>query len=106
MIRLREYDAAPMELPEKPLKEWRAKFEGNNLHAPELMQYFHVASPFFFNIEQVAEYAELGRSFLCIYQQTNKQQQQQKYWNEKNVIDKVYKNAYIGLWNRLVGGMD
>lgn len=64
MIRLREYDAAPMELPEKPLKEWRAKFEGNNLNAPELMQYFHVASPFFFNIEQVAEYAELGRSYF------------------------------------------
>ena len=59
MIRLREYDA-PTELPEKPLKEWRAKFEANTLPASEFMQFFHNASPFFFTIDQAANYSDLG----------------------------------------------
>lgn len=66
MIRLREYDDVPMELPEKPLKEWRSKFEGSNLPASDLMHYFHKASPFFFNIEQSADFSKLGNIYSPI----------------------------------------
>lgn len=63
MIRLREFDAGqPSELPENPLKEWRGKFETSALTSSDLMQYFQTASPFFFNIDQAAEYSELGKS--------------------------------------------
>lgn len=97
MIRLREYDAAPMELPEKPLKEWRAKFEGNNLTAADLMQYFHVASPFFFNIEQVAEYAELGRSlFSCIINSSNSNNNKKKPLEWKIYVRQKYIIKYRG----------
>lgn len=77
MIGLDEYDGEQQttsELPEKPLKEWRRKFETSNLVSSNLMQYFQAASPFFFTIDQTAEYSDLGKSnslkknsclFLC-----------------------------------------
>lgn len=62
MMRLGEFDdnATAMELPEKPLKEWRAKFEANSLMAADLMDYFHATSPLFFSIEHSPDYNELG----------------------------------------------
>lgn len=72
MIRLREFDEVPMELPEKPLKEWRSKFEAKTLVPDDLIDYFHKASPFFFNIEQSADFSKLGKlfnnycAFLCL----------------------------------------
>lgn len=63
MIGLDDYDGeqqSTSELPEKPLKEWRRKFEAGSLVASNLMQYFSAASPFFFTIDQIAEYEELG----------------------------------------------
>lgn len=70
MIGLDEYDGeqqAKSELPEKPLKEWRRKFEASNLVSSNLMQYFQTASPFFFTIDQTAEYSDLGKfaNSLC-----------------------------------------
>lgn len=62
MIRVREYDATmAIDALEKPLKEWRTKFESNNLTSADLMQYFHVASPLYLTIEQSANYQELGK---------------------------------------------
>lgn len=64
MIGLDDYDSeqqSTSELPEKPLKEWRRKYEAGTLVAPNLMQYFSAASPFFFTIDQTAEYADLGK---------------------------------------------
>lgn len=64
MIGLDEYDSeqqSSSELPEKPLKEWRRKFEAGTLESSNLMQYFQAASPFFFTIDQTAEYTDLGR---------------------------------------------
>lgn len=61
---LDEYDGEQQttsELPEKPLKEWRRKFEASNLVSSNLMQYFQAASPFFFTIDQTAEYSDLGK---------------------------------------------
>lgn len=59
MIGLNEYDAegkTKTELPEKPLKEWRRKFEAGSLVATNVMQYFQTASPYFFSIDQTSEY--------------------------------------------------
>lgn len=64
MIGLDDYDSeqqSTSELPEKPLKEWRRKFEAGSLVASNLMQYFSAASPFFFTIDQTAEYSDLGK---------------------------------------------
>lgn len=64
MIGLDEYDGEQQttsELPEKPLKEWRRQFEAGNLVSSNLMQYFQTASPFFFTIDQTAEYSDLGK---------------------------------------------
>lgn len=64
MIGLDDYDSEQQptsELPEKPLKEWRLKYEAGSLLAPNLMQYFSAASPFFFTIDQTAEYSDLGK---------------------------------------------
>lgn len=69
MIGLDEYDGdqqTTSELPEKPLKEWRRKFETSNLVSSNLMQYFQAASPFFFTIDQTAEYSDLGKSSLNV----------------------------------------
>lgn len=64
MIRLREYDGSQStELPEKPLKEWRDKFESSALTSADLMQYFQAASPFFFCIENPTHYVELGKNW-------------------------------------------
>lgn len=64
MIGLDDYDSeqqSTKELPEKPLKEWRRKFEAGSLVSSNLMQYFQAASPFFFTIDQTAEYSDLGK---------------------------------------------
>lgn len=66
MIGLDDYDGeqqSTSELPEKPLKEWRRKFESGGLSSQNLMQYFQAASPFFFTIDQTAEYSDLGKYF-------------------------------------------
>lgn len=63
MFNLDEYDGeqqSTSELPEKPLKEWRRKFEAGSLVSSQIMQYFQAASPFFFTIDQTAEYSDLG----------------------------------------------
>lgn len=60
MIRLQEYDVTPLEPPAVPLKEWRTKFEANNLIPMDLMQYFQASSPFFFTIDQGTEIYDLG----------------------------------------------
>lgn len=75
MIGLDDYDneqQSTSELPEKPLKEWRRKFESGSLVSQNLMQYFQAASPFFFTIDQTAEYSDLGKRFFnqivkCVY---------------------------------------
>lgn len=71
MIGLNEYDAeqqSKSELPEKPLKEWRRKFESGSLDGTNLMQYFQAASPFFFTIDQTSEYpTELGMKYFSIH---------------------------------------
>lgn len=69
MIRLREFEAGEStELPEKPLKEWRDKFESSALTSADLMQYFQTASPFFFCIENPTQFVELGKlTFYCDY---------------------------------------
>lgn len=70
MIGLDEYDGEQQttsELPEKPLKEWRRKFETSNLVSSNLMQYFQAASPFFFTIDQTAEYSDLGKSSYIFF---------------------------------------
>lgn len=61
-MRLGELDdnATAMESSEKPLKEWRAKFEANNLMAVDLMDYFHATSPLYLTIEQSDDSEELG----------------------------------------------
>lgn len=64
MIGLDDYDSeqqSTKELPEKPLKEWRRKFEAGSLVSSNLIQYFQAASPFFFTIDQTAEYSDLGK---------------------------------------------
>lgn len=64
MIGLNDYDTeqqSTSELPEKPLKEWRRKFEAGNLVSSNLMQYFQTASPFFITIDQTAEHTDLGK---------------------------------------------
>lgn len=64
MIGLREYADEQQSRrgpPEKPLKEWRRKFEAGSLVSTNLMQYFQAASPFFFTIDQTAEYSDLGK---------------------------------------------
>lgn len=64
MIGLDDYDSEQQpttELPEKPLKEWRRKYESGTLASSQLMQYFSAASPFFFTIDQTAEYSDLGK---------------------------------------------
>lgn len=78
MIGLDDYDSeqqSTTELPEKPLKEWRRKFEAGTLESSNLMQYFQAASPFFFTIDQTAEYqaADLGKflSLIHIYWLSN-----------------------------------
>lgn len=66
MIGLDDYDSeqqSTSELPEKPLKEWRRKFEAGSLEPAIIMQYFQAASPFFFTIDQTAEYSDLGKFF-------------------------------------------
>lgn len=61
MIRLREFDQHGMPEPERPLKEWRSKFEGNNLEPRDLTRFFEAASPSHFTITQGKETAaELG----------------------------------------------
>lgn len=51
----------PQPQPEKPLKEWRTKFEAGTLEISMLMQYFSVASPHFFTLEQISpEPKDLG----------------------------------------------
>lgn len=70
MIGLDDYDEiseTTSELPEKPLKEWRRKFEAASLEAQNLMQYFQAASPFFFTIDQTAEYSDLGKCFFQFF---------------------------------------
>lgn len=65
MFNLDEYDGeqqSKSELPEKPLKEWRRKFEAGSLVSTNFQQYFQAASPFFFTIDQTAEYSDLGES--------------------------------------------
>lgn len=76
MIGLDDYDGeqqSSTELPDKPLKEWRRKFEAGSLESSNLMQYFQAASPFFFTIDQTAEYADLGKfiSLIHIYWLSN-----------------------------------
>lgn len=63
MLRIRDFEAVPKapELPEKPLKEWRAKYELNTLTSGEVMHFFQLASPHFLTIDQTAEYSELGK---------------------------------------------
>lgn len=46
-------DQQPQQLPDKPLKDWRTKFEAGTLEAPSLMQYFQAASPYFLTIDKV-----------------------------------------------------
>lgn len=70
MIGLDDYDSeqqSTTELPDKPLKEWRRKFEAGSLESSNLMQYFQAASPFFFTIDQTAEYADLGKFISLIH---------------------------------------
>lgn len=70
MIGLDDYDSeqqSTSELPEKPLKEWRRKFESGSLVPQNLMQYFQAASPFFFTIDQTAEYSDLGKCSLLFF---------------------------------------
>lgn len=67
MIGLDDYDGdqqSTSQLPEKPLKEWRRRFEAGNFVSSNLMQYFQAASPFFFTIDQTPEYSniDLGKS--------------------------------------------
>lgn len=79
MIGLDDYDSeqqSSTELPDKPLKEWRRKFEAGTLESSNLMQYFQAASPFFFTIDQTAEYADLGKFLSLIY----------IYWLVKHII--------------------
>lgn len=64
MIGIREYadeSQSSRGPPEKPLKEWRRKFEAGSLASSNLMQYFQASSPFFFTIDQTAEYSDLGK---------------------------------------------
>ncbi|KAG4075561.1 hypothetical protein HA402_003386 [Bradysia odoriphaga] len=71
MIGLQEFEGTSIEPPEKPLKKWKTKFEGNILTAQDFIQYFQTASPFFFNeytkmqktvtIDQAADFSDLGR---------------------------------------------
>lgn len=64
MISLHDYDVdQSSHMPEKPLKEWRDKFEANVLGATELIQFFQKASPFFFSVENPSEYSNLGKLF-------------------------------------------
>lgn len=68
MIDLDDYDSEQQQstsvLPEKPLKEWRQKFEAGSLGPSHLIQYYQAASPFFFTIDQIAEYSDLGKFFI------------------------------------------
>lgn len=69
MIAIDEYDGdqqSTSQLPDKPLKEWRRKFESGTLLSSNLMQYFSAASPFFFTIDQTAEYStiDLGKTLI------------------------------------------
>lgn len=60
MIGLQEFEGTSIEPLEKPLKKWKTKFEGNNLTAQDFIQYFQTASPFFFTIDQAADFSDLG----------------------------------------------
>lgn len=53
-----------LQLPEKPIKKWRGKFEAQNLGPLDFVQYFQAASPHFFNIDQNADFSELGNQFF------------------------------------------
>lgn len=57
---LRIVPVLDLQLPEKPIKKWRGKFEAQSLGPLDFVQYFQAASPHFFNIDQNAEFAELG----------------------------------------------
>lgn len=48
---------------ERPLKEWRSKFEANNLTTIDFIQYFEAASPNHFTIEQGDDNPDLGNYF-------------------------------------------
>lgn len=68
MIRLREFDQHGMPEPERPLKEWRSKFEGNILEPRDLTRFFEAASPSHFTITQGNETtAELGKFNLNLH---------------------------------------
>lgn len=62
MISLHDYDVEQSsQMPEKPLKEWRDKFETNILMSSDLIQFFQKASPFFFSVESPTESSNLGK---------------------------------------------
>lgn len=50
---------------ERPLKEWRSKFEANNLTTIDFIQYFEAASPNHFTIEQGDDIPDLG-NYKCL----------------------------------------
>lgn len=66
MIGLQEFEGTSIEPPEKPLKKWKTKFEGNILTSNDFIQYFQTASPFFFTIDQAADFSDLGERWLFL----------------------------------------
>lgn len=60
MISLDDFEQTS-QMPEKPLKEWRDRFESNTLTSSDLIDFFHKASPFFFSVETPTEYNNLGK---------------------------------------------
>lgn len=67
MIDLSDLDAErTAELPAKPLKEWRDKFESNAITANDFIQYFQKASPFFLTFEKPKDYLDLGETQFFI----------------------------------------
>lgn len=63
MFRIRDFNAGSgtSQLLEKPLKEWRSKYESNSLTSADIMLFFQLTSPHFLTIDQTAEYSELGK---------------------------------------------
>lgn len=94
MIGLDQYDGEQQttsELPEKPLKEWRRKFEASNLVSSNLMQYFQAASPFFFTIDQTAEYSDLGKfTFDSVHYSSVDVKKIVRNFHYKVVLDRLF----------------